>query len=85
MTNATGKVALTASFPVDVLTKSDPAIMQTRLALYTFVREPSSPGKKNNGMLKVWHLHHGQTSQPLLYSFSGKQEQRQCSEEIEQK
>lgn len=47
MTNATGKVALTASFPVDVLMKSDPAIMQTRLALYTFVREPSSPEKKN--------------------------------------
>jgi len=46
MTNATRKVALTASFPVDVLMKSDPAIMQTRLALYTFVREPSSPEKK---------------------------------------
>lgn len=53
MTNATGKVALTASFPVDVLMKSDPAIMQTRLALYTFVREPSSPEKKITSMLKV--------------------------------
>lgn len=52
MTNATGKVALTASFPVDVLMKSDPAIMQTRLALYTFVREPSSPVKNNYPYVK---------------------------------
>ena len=52
MTNATGKVALTASFPVDVLMKSDPAIMQTRLALYTFVREPSSPEKNNYWYVK---------------------------------
>ena len=43
MTKATGNVALTDSLPVDVLIKSDPAIMQTRLALYTLVSDPSSP------------------------------------------
>ena len=46
MTNATGNVAFTDSLPVDVLMKSDPAIMQTRLALYTLVSVPSSPEGK---------------------------------------
>lgn len=33
ITMATGKVAFTVSFPVEVLIKSDPAIIATRLAL----------------------------------------------------
>ena len=43
MTNDTGRVAFTPSFPVDVLMKSAPAIMQTQLARATFRSEPSSP------------------------------------------
>ena len=39
----TGSVALTASFPVEVLMKSAPAIMQTRLARATLRRVTSSP------------------------------------------
>ena len=43
MINPTGKVALTPSFPVEVLMKSDPAIIQTRDALYTLENDPNSP------------------------------------------
>ena len=39
----TGSVAFTASFPVDVLMKSAPASIATRLARATLVRVASSP------------------------------------------
>ena len=42
MVRLTGSVAFTASFPVEVLMKSAPAIMQTRLARPTFLSVPSS-------------------------------------------
>ena len=43
ITSPTGSVALTLSFPVEVLMKSAPAIMHTRLARATFLSVPSSP------------------------------------------
>ena len=43
MTTPTGKIALTDSFPVEVLMKSDPAIMQTKEALYTLLIDANSP------------------------------------------
>ena len=43
MTRLTGSVAFVASLPVEVLMKSAPAIMQTRLARATLVSVPSSP------------------------------------------
>merc|ERR1719205_570710 len=43
MTSPTARVALTPSFPVLVLMKSEPAIMQTREHLYTLFIDPSSP------------------------------------------
>ena len=46
MTTPTARVALTLSLPVDVLIKSEPAIMQIRDALYTLFIEASSPMAK---------------------------------------
>ena len=43
ITRPTGSVAFTASFPVDVLMKSAPAIMATRLARATLRRVRRSP------------------------------------------
>ena len=43
MTSPTGRIALTDSLPVEVLMKSDPAIMQTNEALYTLAILPNSP------------------------------------------
>ena len=43
MVNPTGRVAFTDSLPVEVLMKSAPAIMATRLARATLVRVDSSP------------------------------------------
>ena len=43
MVSPTGRVAFTRSLPVEVLMKSAPAIMQTRLARATLVRVASSP------------------------------------------
>jgi hypothetical protein len=46
MTSVTGRVAFTASFPVEVLMKSAPAIRQTQLAFATFRKVPKSPVPK---------------------------------------
>ena len=46
ITRLTGSVAFTVSFPVEVLMKSAPAIMQTRLARATLRSVPSSPVAK---------------------------------------
>ena len=43
MTTPTGNVAFTDSFPVDVLMKSAPASIATRLARATLVSVASSP------------------------------------------
>ena len=43
MTRETGRVAFTFSLPVEVLMKSAPAIIATRLARATLRRVPSSP------------------------------------------
>ncbi len=43
ITTPTGSVAFTGSFPVDVLMKSAPAIIATRLARATLVSVASSP------------------------------------------
>ena len=43
MTRPTGRVALMVSFPVEVLMKSAPAIMATRLALATLRKVTRSP------------------------------------------
>lgn len=40
ITNPTGKIALTPSLPVEVLIKSEPAIMHTNEALYTLAIVP---------------------------------------------
>lgn len=43
ITRPTGSMAFTPSLPVEVLMKSAPAIIATREARYTVVRDPSSP------------------------------------------